>query len=63
MGRRTVRESVSGDLCQPIVLERHRMIFFFISESYVVLSDIVGYARMGKNHSHSIVPGGFEVMS
>ncbi len=30
-------------------------------EALAVRTD--GYARMGQNHSHSIVPGGFEVMS
>ena len=32
-------------------------------ETYVCLQDTVGYPGMGQNHSHSIVPGGFDVTS
>ena len=63
MGSRTVRESVSGDLCRPIVPERLWMILFCLSVCYGGFRDAVGYPRTGQNHSHSIVPGGFEVTS
>jgi hypothetical protein len=31
--------------------------------AYIAGWRIFGYVRMGLNHSHSIVPGGFDVMS
>jgi hypothetical protein len=55
MGERTVRESVSGDLCRPIVPERLWMILFCLSVCYGGFRDAVGYPRMGQNHSHSII--------
>jgi hypothetical protein len=63
MGKRTVRESVSSDLCRPIVLERLWMLLFYLSVCYGVYRDALGYPWQGQNHSHSIVPGGFEVTS
>jgi len=63
MGERTVKESVSGDLCRPIVLERLWIILFCLSVCYGGLWDAAGCSRMGQNHSHSIVPGGLLVTS
>jgi hypothetical protein len=40
-----------------------KTIFFTISMAYIAGWRIFGYVRMGLNHSHSIVPGGFDVMS
>ncbi len=45
MGERTVKESVSGDLCRPIVPERLWMIYFFyqcVTEVSATLSDSPG---------------------
>src|SRR5574337_28345 len=63
MGKRTVREYVSGHLCWPIVPERLQISLFCLSTSYGGLQDAVGYPRKGQNHSHSIVPGGLLVTS
>lgn len=63
MGKHTVKEYVSGDLCRPIVLERCWIDLFLISVCYVVFWRAAGYSRQGLNHSHSIVPGGFDVTS
>jgi hypothetical protein len=43
--------------------ERLWIILFCLSVCYGGFRDAVGYPRMGQNHSHSIVPGGFEVTS
>src|SRR6185437_5558883 len=41
-GRRTVRKSVSGDLCRPIVLERLWIILFYLSVCYGGFRDAMG---------------------
>jgi hypothetical protein len=57
--RHTVSHTVIPEANPAIDAERFR-IFIYIFQSYVA-SRIFGYARMGKNHSHSIVPGGLLV--
>jgi hypothetical protein len=59
----TVSQHVRAKLWAPIAADRYCSYFSLLSVCYVVFWRSVGYARMGKNHSHSIVPGGFEVMS
>jgi hypothetical protein len=59
----TVSQHVRAELCAPIVVDRCRSYFYLLSVCYVVSWRSVGYARMGKNHSHSIVPGGLLVTS
>jgi hypothetical protein len=61
--RHTVSHTVIPEANQAIGAERFRDIYLYISVTYVALWRISGYARMGKNHSHSIVPGGFDVTS
>ncbi len=63
MGKRTAMDSVSSDLCRPIVPERLWTILLCLSVSYGGLRDAVGYPRTGQNHSHSMVPGGLLVTS
>jgi len=49
--------------CPPIALDRHWQYYFYFSGGSVALGRSFGYPRMGKNYSHSIVPGGFDVTS
>jgi hypothetical protein len=55
MGKRTVKESVSSNLCRSIVPERLWMSLFCSSVSYGGFRDAVAYPRKGQNHSHSII--------
>lgn len=43
--------------------ETLRDVYLYILATYVVARRVFGYCRMDKNHSHSMVPGGFEVTS
>ena len=61
--RHTVSHTVIPEANPAIDAERFRDIYLYISVTYVASWRIFGYARMGKNHSHSIVPGGFDVTS
>ena len=63
MGKHTVKKYASGDLRRPIVLERYWMDLFLISVCCIVFWLAAGYSRQDQNHSHSIVPGGFDVTS
>ncbi len=59
----TVSHTVIPEANPAIVGERPRDIYLCISVRCVVFRRISGYARMGKNHSHSMVPGGLDVTS
>jgi hypothetical protein len=59
----TVSQHVRAELCTPIAVDRCRSYFYLLSVCYVVSWRSIGYARTGKNHSHSIVPGGLDVTS
>ncbi len=61
--RHTVSHTVISEANPAIDIERFRDIYLDISVTYVASRRIFGYARMGKNHSHSIVPGGLLVTS
>ena len=61
--RHTVSHTVIPETNPAIDAERFRDIYLYISVVYIASRRIFGYARMGKNHSHSIVPGGFDVTS
>lgn len=61
--RHTVSHTVIPEANAAIDTERLRDIYPVISATWIASWRIFGYARMGKNHSHSIVPGGFDVTS
>jgi len=54
--RHTVRHTVIPEATPAIDTERLRDIYFSKSSAYVASQRNFGYARMGKNHSHSIAP-------
>src|ERR1700689_1642051 len=60
---RPVNRSGKAKLCVSIDRGSKNTNLFFVSAAYGVAWRIFGYARLGLNHSHSIVPGGFDVMS
>ena len=59
----TVSHTVNSQASPAIDAESLLDNYLYISVCYVVFWRSFGYPRMGKNYSHSIVPGGFEVMS
>ena len=61
--RHTVSHTVIPEANPAIDAERLRYIYLYNSVRYVVFQRSFGLARMGKNYSHSMVPGGFEVTS
>ena len=47
----------------PITAECRWIFLFLFPVAYIELWRNFGGVRIGRNHSHSMVPGGFEVMS
>lgn len=52
-----------SELCPPIVFECLQLYLSLCSAGWVESWRNFGYVRIGKNHSHSIVPGGLLVTS
>jgi hypothetical protein len=61
--RHTVSHTVISEANPAIDGETYVAIYIYLSISYIVVWRVFGYDRMGKNYSHSIVPGGLLVMS
>jgi hypothetical protein len=61
--RHTVSHAVTPEANLAMDAEKFRGVYLYISVTYVASWCIFGYARMDKNYSHSIVPGGFDVTS